>query len=148
LRYRPYPQLPYGAEDAGYFARRFPELVQIGSQLEFFRASRRCRLLVTDHPGLTFYQAIVAGTPIMGFWTDLQWPIDPSVKPMFDDLRRCGVLFDDPAEAARSIDAHGDALEDWWQGEEVQAAIGRLRDYNTRTGNGWLLTWLKMTLDL
>tara|TARA_R110002110_G_scaffold313491_8_gene526796 strand:+ start:1253 stop:3025 length:1773 start_codon:yes stop_codon:yes gene_type:complete len=148
LLYRPYPQLDYAAKDAGYFQAEFPDIRQISSQLDFFRASRSCRMMVIDHPGLTFYQALISGTPAICFWTDLHWPIDPGVKPMFDELRRVGILFDTGREAAEALNQRGPAFEDWWQGEEVQAAISAIREYDAQTSRFWLPVWMKKVLSL
>ena len=62
---------------------------------------------------------------------------------MFEALRECGVLFEDASAAAQAVEERGEDLEDWWQSENVQTAISRLRDYNTRTSRFWLLDWMK-----
>ena len=143
LLYRPYPQRVYGAEDAAYFKRLFPDVKQIGDQIRFFHEMRRCRLLVLDHPGLTLYQALAAGTPFVGYWTDLQWPMDDAVRPIFDDLRRAGVLFDDAEDAAIAVSVRWDRTEDWWQRDDVQTAVRKLRDHNALSKRNWLLEWIK-----
>ena len=104
---------------------------------------RRCRLLVLDHPGLTLYQALAAGTPFVGYWTDLQWPMDDAVRPIFDDLRRAGVLFDDAEDAAIAVSVRWDRTEDWWQRDDVQTAVRKLRDHNALSKRNWLLEWIK-----
>ena len=143
LIYRPYPQRVYGAEDAEFFSREFPDIEQVQDQPTFFRESRRCRLMVLDHPGLTLYQALAAGTPFIGFWTDLQWPMDKAVKPLFDELRRVGALFDSGDEAAIALGRRWQTIEEWWLGEDLQKAVERLRDHNAVTSRGWLPIWLK-----
>ena len=143
LLYRPYPYRTYGAEDAAYFKRRYADVEQIGDQMRFFHEMRRCRLLVLDHPGLTLYQALAAGTPFIGYWTDLQWPMDKTVKPIFDDLRHAGVLFEDAGDAAITLSERWDKTEDWWQHGDVQTAVHKLRDHNALSKRNWLLEWMK-----
>lgn len=148
LLYRPYPQLDYAARDAVYFQEEFPDVPQISDQLEFFQTSRCCRAMVIDHPGLTFYQALTAGTPVICFWKDQHWPMDADVKPMFDELRRVGLLFNTGREAAESLNQRAGTFEDWWQGGEVQTAISAIREHSAKTSRFWLPIWMKKVLSL
>lgn len=148
LLYRPYRQVDHAARDADYFRKEFPGVRQISEQLEFYRVSRSCRVMVVDHPGLTFYQALIAGTPVIGFWTDLHWPIDEDVKPMFDELRRVGLLFDTGQEAAQALNERAATFEDWWQGDEVQAAVSAVKKCNMQSSRFWLPLWMKKILTL
>ncbi|MEQ8711299.1 MAG: LIC12162 family protein [Rhodospirillales bacterium] len=148
LLYRPYRQMDYQAQDAEYFLKEFPGVPQISGQLAFFRASRRCRLMVLDHPGLTFYQALIAGTPVICFWKELHWPVDQGVRPMFDELRRVGVLFETGQEAAEALNRRMTDFEDWWQQDEVQNAVSAIKDHNALTSRFWLPIWMKKILVL
>ena len=148
LLYRPYRQVDHAALDADYFRKEFPGVRQISEQLEFYRVSRSCRVMVVDHPGLTFYQALVAGTPVIGFWKDLHWPIDEDAKPMFDELRRVGLLFDTGQEAAQALNERAATFEDWWQRDEVQAAVTAIKKFNMQTSRFWLPLWMKKILTL
>jgi putative transferase (TIGR04331 family) len=143
LIYRPAHNLDYTAEEGPFMSRNFPDMTQCLDQRRFYQHLRECKLLVMDSPGTTLYMALAAGVPFIGFWPEDQWPLDPDVKPYFDNLRRCSVIHDSPEQALDKINQIWGRIDDWRRSPEVAAAVDDLRRYNARASSFWLFTWLR-----
>ena len=74
--------------------------------------------------------------------------MDKTVKPIFDDLRYAGVLFEDAGDAAITLSERWDKTEDWWQRNDVQTTVRKLRDHNALSKRNWLPEWMKAIQNL
>ena len=139
LRYRPY-NLRNTFDDADWLRRRFPDMQTVKGLLT--PAMMNCRLTVQDHPSTSLSITLAANKPTICFWQPDHWPLARQAVPVFDGMRKAGMLFDDPAEAAKHIRTIWDDVPGWWRSEAVQAARRDWCDQYARASRFWLLEWL------
>jgi hypothetical protein len=139
LAYRAYRDDKCFADD-GYLRRFYPDLATVDGDLS--QAMLRAKLVVQDHHSTTLSITLGANIPTIGIWDERAWPLGGDGKILFDRLRKAGIAFDDPAEAARHIQRIWDNVEGWWSSREVQDAR---KAWTARFGWGtrwWWLHWL------
>ncbi len=141
LRYRPYPETENGVPDWPYFSVRHPRLQP--QQGNFHQALRRCRLLVLDHPGLTFQLAMATNVPAIGFWNPESWPRAPEAADLFGRLEKLGIVFDNGAAAAARVNELWDDVEGWWRRPDIQAARDDFCRHHARSSRWWWWPWMK-----
>jgi len=146
LEYRPYSRAVQLLEEESFLERHFPGLRVFLGHLE--SKILGCRLLVLDHPGTTLHQAMAANVPLVCYWDRDEWPCCPEAENAFEPLRRCGILFDNPADAARHINTIWGDVPGWWNDESVQEARRTWAESYARTSPVWWWHWARALLEL
>lgn len=118
--YRPYFDVPSSLCDAPWVLSRFPSVHRCTGPLE--AAMLHCRLLVLDHLGTTFAQALAANVPTVLFWRKDLCRLTPEAAPIVEALAAAGMLFHDPEAAARHVAKVWNVVPDWWNGRELLEA--------------------------
>ena len=118
--YRPYRRNIAVLEDAEWVAAACPGLPLVEGDLT--RALLRCRLAVIDHPITTMLTALAANVPTVLYWDPQAWPAARQAEPLFEGLRRAGILHHDPVAAGRQVDRVWGDVPNWWREPEVQRA--------------------------
>lgn len=77
------------------------------------------RLLVLDHLGTTFAQALAANVPTILFWRKELCRLTSDAAPLVEGLAAAGMLFHSPEDAARHAAAVWNDVADWWNGREL-----------------------------
>ena len=67
-------------------------------------------------------ESMVIGTPTVGLWNPVRWPLLRELEPLFARLRELGIIHTDPAAAAAHIDAVYDEVALWWDSAELVRA--------------------------
>jgi hypothetical protein len=141
LRYRPY-LAQETLEDAVWLRRFFPTLKIVEGHLD--PVMHASRLLVVDHPVTTFATALAANIPTVGFWDHDAWPLARQAEPVFEELKRAGIIFHDPKRAAASINETWSDVEGWWADPDRQRARELFCERYARTSRWWLFDWLRV----
>lgn len=141
VRYRPYPEDHKAVRDWPYFAARHPGLQRHTGV--FHESLRRCRLLVVDHPGLTFLLALRADIPVIGFWNPDAWARAPEAAAYFDGLQAAGIVFEDGAAAAEQVNRVWADVDAWWRRPEVREARAAFCREHLRASRWWWLHWMR-----
>lgn len=110
--YRPYFDVPSSLEDAPWLLRRFPEVTRSTGPLE--PQMLGCRLLVLDHAGTTFAQALAADIPLLLYWNPETALFTPEAETLLGKLREAGILHDSPESAAAKAAEIWDDVPGWW----------------------------------
>lgn len=100
------------------------------------------KAVILDHPGTTMNQCFAAGAPTVCYWNPAHWTLDEAAEPYFDELRRAGILHDDPVSAARHLARIDGDLAGWWSTPEVLSARNNWSRQFARTGRFWLGDWI------
>jgi hypothetical protein len=140
IRYRPY-FASFSLDDATWLRRFFPDLPIVEGDL--YAELKACRLAVLDYPGTTLAEVLAANIPTICFWNSEQWLLAPGAQPLFDRLRRAGILFDRPEDAAAQVNVVSADIKAWWQNPERQHARSEWCQAFARVDRNWLLEWLK-----
>jgi len=139
LVYRPFSRAVQLLEEVPFLKKNVPGLRIFLGPLENKILS--CRLLVLDHPGTTLHQAMAANIPVVCFWDADEWPLCSQADADFEPLRECGILFDNPVNAARHVNGIWANVPAWWNSEEVQNARRAWAKTHARTSPVWWWHW-------
>ena len=118
--YRTYPT-EYGWGERQRLMRYLPG-VRFDSALKATDSMARCSLAVFDHPGTSLLESLTMNTPTVAFWDHAQCPMRAEAQPYFSLLQDAGILFGNPDDAARQINAVADDPQRWWKSSSVQSA--------------------------
>src|SRR5262249_38507185 len=103
----------------------------------------KCRLAILDYPGTTLAQTLAANIPTICFWNNDQWLSAERAQPLFDALKKAGVVFDSPESAAEHLDKVHPEIEAWWQTDQVQAARAQWCEQYAQADPRWFWKWVK-----
>lgn len=108
-----------------------------------FQASlANCRLYVCDDFGTTFTEALAANKPTILFWDMKINKLRPAAHPYYDLLRKNGVFFDTPEDAAAAVNKVYADVETWWNEPERQAAIQTFCNQFARNSSSGTDLWV------
>jgi putative transferase (TIGR04331 family) len=86
---------------------------------------KRSRLFICDHLMTTFVEALVMNIPCVLFWRD-NYPdgvLRKDSERYFEKLRKAGILYNDPLDAASFVNnIYFNGIDSWWFSEPVQTA--------------------------
>lgn len=118
--YRPYFPLPGCLEDENWLLPRFPALKICDGDL--MSQALACRLLVIDHPGTTFLEALATGIPVVAYWNPDFWPFAPEAATLLTMLWEAGVWHETPQKAAQAVREIWTDPESWNNSPERRLA--------------------------
>lgn len=140
LVYRPYFRSHHQFLDQEYLEPRVGPLRILRGDLT--EAMLGCRLLILDNPSTSLCQALAGNVPTISFWSPVYFPLTEEAAKVHDHLRRVGLFFDSPEEAAAQVSAIWDRVEDWWASPEIQEARRVWCSYFAATSGNWRWEWL------
>ncbi|MBF0543343.1 MAG: hypothetical protein HQM08_02860 [Candidatus Riflebacteria bacterium] len=144
--YRPYPEGPGCLKDISFFKRKFPNLQicegNLHSQL------LECKLAVIDHPGTTLNISLAANCPTICFWEPKAFHMCRQSSHLFENFKKCGILFENGALAARKVNEIWENVQDWWQTKEIQMARLDWCHQYALTSKFWWIDWIKFLWNL
>lgn len=120
-----------------------PDLRLDNSSVPFSRRLGETRLLIIDYPTTTFQEALAADAPCLMTWDPADWSFRDSARPFFDRLKKVGLLFDEPEQAAAQATRVYDDPRAWW-GEPARREARRdfVRHFACRRDD-WMDYWLR-----
>lgn len=123
LIYRHHPATAnYGwLDDELNIFRKYPE-VKIKTDRLLSDILEEVELYICDHQSTSFMQAFVINTPTILFWESKLVSERKDAVPLFDLLRKAGILFHDPVGAAKQVNAIWGNVQEWWQHPDRQNA--------------------------
>ncbi len=133
----------FGHKLREWYSTEFPELRWDGNGTPFCRSLRKSRLVVVDHLSTPLLEILAANVPTVMFWDPQRWEIRDEAVPYFEELRRAGILWNSPEEAAVKVKAICHDPELWWRGQEIQQARSIFVDRYAREKKNWLDDWTK-----
>lgn len=139
ILFRPYMR-DFGLAMRNRFSRRFAE-IRWESGLPFYQRLKRSDMVVIDYPGTTALETLVANVPVVLFWDQRYWEMREAAEPYFETLRKAGVLWHSPEEAAAKVAAVHEDPWAWWGSEAVQEARQRFADRFALARKDWLECW-------
>jgi len=118
--YRPYQY------DYGWFEEEEKLLKEYNIRIKYSGALpsllQKVKLYICDHLSTSCMEALAANTPSVFFWDYDLCREREDAKPAFDLLRKAGILFHDPIDAANKVNSIWDDVQGWWMETERQRA--------------------------
>jgi hypothetical protein len=142
VRYRPAPFNPVSLQDKEYILKRFPEMQVCAGDLH--TQLYQSKLVVCDSPGTTYHICMAANIPVIGVWPSEEYLFVPQTRELFEGLKKCGAIFEDPISAAEKVNAVATEIETWWNSDAVQKARRAWNDRNARHSPEWFSEWFQM----
>jgi putative transferase (TIGR04331 family) len=140
--YRPYfNEELAGIRDKEYIRKKYPSLPMLESDL--LPELLKCNLLVLDHPGTTLNIAFAANVPTIAFWYSEFWPACEEANQYFDMLKKAGILFDNPIDAAEQVNNIGSDVYKWWSQKEIQKVKNAWCQQYALSSKFWWAHWIK-----
>lgn len=127
-----------------YAADRHPEIARLPHTGDGSRRApywmQRSRLVIVTYPDTTFIEAMVMNAPTIGLWNPDYFEMTADAAAFFDALAEQGVIFSDPAGAARQLERVYDFAGGWWAAEGIQSARHKFIERFGRSGD-WVGEW-------
>ncbi len=143
LLYRPWlSQDTEYFNDEKYMRSLFPDLKILTGNLT--KEILKTRLLVLDHYGTAFYEAMAANTPVMIYFGYPECAFTQQAQEMFEEFKKAGIFYDDAESAAKAINVLWDDVEEWWFSENVQNARKKFNYLFALTDRNWNWQWIKL----
>jgi putative transferase (TIGR04331 family) len=101
-------------------ADRFPD-VRLDDGRPVGKAMARSRMVVLDHPGTSLLESMRADVPTVAFWDSQRWEMREEAEPSVEALRRAGIVWHSPDEAAMQVTRVFDDPWEWWARADIRA---------------------------
>jgi putative transferase (TIGR04331 family) len=122
---------------------RFPQVAVDHHDHPFRHQMDKSRILVFDHPGTTFLEAMAANVPSVIFFDPGHWEVRPEAQPYLELLGRVRIFHDTPQAAARQVAGVYDRIDSWWFSKSVQEARIRFANHFALGSPDWNRQWVK-----
>ena len=142
LIYRPFPHDMGWLDERMHLFKDFPE-VRVEFKGPITDLLRKAKLYIGDHQSTIFMEAFAMNTPTVLFWEFNSDNERETATPYFDLLRKAGILFHDPCEAAEHVNAIWHDVQGWWRQPEVQKAKDEFCHQFARTSKNWRKEWVE-----
>jgi putative transferase (TIGR04331 family) len=144
--YRPYHY------DYGWFEEEKNLLEEYNIRIEYSGALpallQKVKLYICDHLSTSCMEALVANTPSVFFWDYDLCREREGAKPVFDLLRKAGILFHDPIDAANKVNSIWDNVQGWWMEPKRQEARLKFVETFCRADSHWQEKWIEAFKEL
>lgn len=104
---------------------------------------KKVNMVVIDHPHTAFLEALVINAPSVFYWDSESNLMRPEAEEYFNLLRRAGILFNKPSDAAGKANEVFLNAEKWWMTSEVQKARIKFCERYAYTRSDWANIWVK-----
>lgn len=102
---------------------------------------KKVKLVVIDHPHTSFIEALTINVPSVFYWDHDVYLMRPEAEEYFDVLRKAGILYKKPEDAAKKlIEVFDDPIE-WWRSKDVQDARNIFLERFGYSRKDWLKIW-------
>ena len=143
--YRPWPQLDtIYFSDEKYMKDIFPDLNILKGDL--IKAILRTKVLVIDHYGTAFYEAMAANTPVIIYFAYPELKFTKYAEEMFQELKDVGIYYDNAESAAQAVNKVWYNIEEWWFSEKLQKVRNKFIYLFALTDKNWSWQWTKFIL--
>jgi putative transferase (TIGR04331 family) len=88
-------------------------------------------------------EALVANTPSVFFWDYELCREREDAKPAFDLLRKAGILFHDPIDAANKVNSVWEDVQGWWMEPKRQEARLKFMEIFCLADSQWQERWIR-----
>ena len=121
--------------------RRFAPDIARDNFSRFTDSIKIADIIVIDHLGTTFLQAIAANKPCIVMLDPDFYRLRLTAQPWFDTLEEAGVLFKSPESAAHALARYSTNLAEWWNNPELQNSIALFRKQFARVQTAEAEDW-------
>ncbi|MCX8130822.1 MAG: LIC12162 family protein [Clostridia bacterium] len=122
---------------------KYGHLIESYDSISFLESMTQCRIYVCDHLSTTFLEALSANKPTILFWDPEMFVLNSEAEVDYSELRRMGILYYTPEEAAVAINRIYPNVEEWWNDNERQEVIINFCKKYVLVSDSALNQWLR-----
>ena len=141
LRLRPNGKLLW-EEDLYFKEAGFQKIIDYSGN-NLHEKLKKSRVCVTTDNSTVFLETFSINFPTILFWNPTHWQLRPSVKPIFEELKRVEILHDSPKSASKLINSIYMNPSNWWFKPERQRVIKSFCKEFACVRSSWLKEWKK-----
>lgn len=104
---------------------------------------QRVKLAVIDYISTPLSEALIMNVPTICFWNENVFAVRSKAKPYFDELRKVGILFGSPQEAAAKVNEIYPDIESWWKHPDIQRARRSFCSQFALATEDWAKDWIQ-----
>ena len=107
-------KLDYKQNQKDLWKKELPEVECASAdewKINHFNDSRLC---ISTYNATVHLESFIYNFPTIIYFNPLHWKLRPSAKPYFEELRRAGILFDTPEDAAKKVNEIPEEPRFWW----------------------------------
>ena len=140
ILYRPYYEYGWGSKKL--FKKEFPD-VKFVSKNKLTHWMQKVRLVIIDHPHTSFIEALTINVPSVFFWDHEVYLMRPEAEKYFDLLRKAGILYKTPKEAANKVVEIFESPDNWWNSKDVAEARKIFLEEFGYSKKNWREIWIE-----
>lgn len=139
--YRPY------FEDYGW--REKEAILSVYPQIKFLlkgkiiKWMKHSKITIIDHPHTSFIEALAINVPSIFYWDHTIYKMRPEAEEYFELLRKAGILYNNPIDAAKKLLEVFDNPIEWWSREELQQTRNIFLGRFGYSRKDWMDCWAK-----
>lgn len=127
--------------DRDYIKDLFPNMKFLEKDLR--KEMLKAHLIVIDHYGTAFYEAMASNTPVMMYFGFPEYSFTEEADFMFKQLKAVGIFYETVQDAVEAVNRKWDTIEDWWLSPEVQKVRKQFDNLFALTSKNCHLEWMK-----
>lgn len=132
--------------DSSYCQYFYPDLKTIKGDLH--NESMKCKILILDGPNTTFSIALANNIPVIAFWDPLSNAIDETALPFFNELKKIGIIHENPKSAAEHLNHIYNDIDAWWNSSDLQSSRENWINNYARNDKKWFKYWFNLIIKL
>lgn len=83
-------------------------------KISFHRSIKNYQLCICDYLSTTFLEVLSRNIPVLLFWDPADNILFPEAEPYYDDLRKAGILHNNPLSASAALNSIYPDVQNWW----------------------------------
>jgi putative transferase (TIGR04331 family) len=91
------------------------------------------RLVVLDNIQTVFFEVIAYGIPVLVFHNEFMWEFNREFSSICEEMKKVNMLHTSPESMAKFLSENADTIDNWWNCEDVQNLVNRLKSKYART---------------
>ena len=115
-------QPDWGWSQTEYWREAYPSLRLNNGNGYLGKLINQAKLCVITYNATTFLEVLSQNIPTIAFWDPGNWELREEAIQLFDGLRRAGILWSNPMDAAEKVNQIWGDVEKWWLQPLIQEA--------------------------
>jgi len=140
LSYRPYPWHKYEWDHNERFKKKFHKVL-IDNEKDIFKSLSNSRVVILDHNSTTNLYVMAINVPTIWYWSPHFYSLRESSSRDFQKLKKVGILYDTPEEAACKINEIWHDISSWWFSSAVQEVRGNFAEKYCFSSENYRKMW-------
>ena len=99
------------------------------------------KLIICSYPQTTFSEAMYSGAPTILLYIEQYWETSPDFDSLILELKKAGIIYSDPGEAATHVNNICNNPMEWWNKKETIRARNMFFDMCVKVSSDPVVEW-------